>query len=877
MQTLVVIDTFNLLFKSYYAMPSLATTKKEPSGMLNGLASFILNIKQLNASHVIFAIDKGPSFRHELYKEYKANRSEAPEALKAQIGPSLELLRLCGFKCIHAPNYEADDVIASLAKRCREEKVFLRIISSDKDLYQLLKDGCCELYDSSKKQLIDEAYCIGKFGVKPSQIGDYLALCGDSSDNIKGVPGIGPVAARKLLNDFGSIENIYKNLNSLSNKRQQKLLLEHKEDAILSQKLTALFCDLELKDFLEGAKLGDENPLNNAISMLDAYELFFIKRRLELEKSPVKEQKHEAILLNNELLEKELKNIEEASLIGFDTETTGLEKDAKIVGFSFALDEHKAFYAPLRQENAQNIDKALAIKALNLILSHKNATVILHNLKFDLNVLERNFDLKPKAKLIDSLMLGWLAEPEQRLSLSALCGKYLGQQLLDYEDLVPKGKHFGQIDIDKACVYASQDAAMTRALYLKLNEIYEKQMPKWQELALFESRFALLLYKIENWGIYLDANKLQELKTQLEPKLKALSLEIYKSAGQSFNLRSPKQVAQVLYEDMQLAKGRKIKTGYSTNEEALQAINHPIASQLLEFRELDKMLATYIEPFLQRLQDTVMGSEDSRVHTTFLQHKTSTGRLASVDPNLQNIPSRKTWAKPYKNCFRAANNFIFASLDYSQIELRMLAHFSGQKDLLKAFENDEDIHKSTALMMFGSCDDELRQAAKSINFGLIYGMGSSRLAKVLDIDIKQAKEYMQRYFSALPGIEEFFSDIRQGAREKGFVSTLLGRRRYFHYQNAEPRLMASYDRECVNAVLQGSAADLIKKAMLDIAPKLSEDCKLILQIHDELIFELKEDLAQDFAAWARGLMENALELRVPLKTSLSFAKSWGDC
>ena len=876
MKTLTIIDTFGFFFRLYYALKNFTSSKGEPSGMVSGFANFIYSLKnEYKSDYIIFALDsKGKTFRSEIDPNYKTNRTPPPPELLAQIPICIEMIEKMGFVSISRENYEADDIIASVVKSCKDKDIFVRIITQDKDLYQLIKDEKVSIYSPISKNDYDEAACLEKYGVKPSQIKDFLALCGDSADNIPGVKGIGAKGAKTLLDEFGSIEAIYENLSLVRNERSKKLLLEGKENAFLSKKLASLYEDLELKDLIEKSAYTQEEPLLKVIEYLERFELNSLLKKLKL--NPQNQNKNPGfkatLIVDENILFEKLENLESESIIAFDTETTGLDvKEAKIVGFSFCLNENEAFYVPLTHNYlgvGVQISMQAAKKALEKIYSH---FIVGHNLKYDFAIVENNFSLPPPKKYADTMILAWLYNPSLRVNMDDLALRLFSYETLHFESVVKKGENFAGVELEKACKYAAEDAYITLRFYLYFLKNLEPDLLKLAFKSEFD--FIEVLRKMEQNGIKLDTQKLRELMQNFENEIKLLSEEIYTLCDDKFNLNSPKQVGDILFIKLGLPSSKKGKTGFSTDEKVLESLidKHPAVSKILSYRELAKLYSTYCEPLLK----LALKDSNSRIHSSFLQTGTATGRLSSKEPNLQNIPAHGQYAKKYKSCFVAEEGFSFISLDYSQIELRMLAHFSEDAKLLEAFKNDEDIHARTAIMIFGENNYETRSIAKSINFGLIYGMGYKTLSQNLKIEASLAKTYIEKYFNNFTSIKSFFEKVKNEARQNHFIKTLSGRKRYFDFENAKPMQIAMYERESINSILQGSAADIIKLAMLKLCKDLNEDKRLILQIHDELIFEVKDELCENFEKRARDIMENIVELKVNLKTSSSIAKNWG--
>ncbi|ECP6363978.1 DNA polymerase I, partial [Campylobacter jejuni] len=870
-------DTFGFFFRLYYALKDFKNSQGQASGMISGFANFIYSLKNEHKSdYIVFALDsKGKTFRSEIDPNYKQNRTPPPPELLEQIPICIKMIEKMGFISVSQEGYEADDIIASFVKTCENRDIFVRIITQDKDLYQLIKDGKTSIYSPISKNDYDEAACLEKYGVKPNQIRDFLALCGDSSDNIPGVKGIGAKGAKTLLDEFGSIEGIYENLTLVRNERSRNLLLEGKENAFLSKKLASLYDNLEVQNLIEKATYPDEEPLLKILEILEHYELNTLLKKLR--QNPDNKDKNlgfKATLVQDEnKLFEILNTLDKESIIAFDTETTGLDtKEAKIVGFSFCMNENEAFYVPLTHNYlgvGEQISLQSAKKAIEVIFNH---FVIGHNLKYDFKIIQNNFDLNLPQKYADTMILAWLKNPSLRVNMDDLALRLFNYETLHFESLVKKGENFASVELEKACKYAAEDAYITLRFYLYFLKNLETPLLELAKNCEFD--FIKIIMMMEENGIKLDTNALEILMKKFENEIKNLSEEIYTLCEDRFNLNSPKQMGDILFEKLKLPSGKKGKTGYSTDEKVLNILldKHPVIAKILDYRELAKLYSTYCEPLLK----LALKDKNSRIYSSFLQTGTATGRLSSKDPNLQNIPAHGQYAKDYKSCFVAKDGFSFISLDYSQIELRILAHFSEDEKLLNAFANDEDIHARTAIMIFGESNYETRSVAKSINFGLIYGMGYKTLSQNLKIEANLAKSYIEKYFENFTSIKKYFEKVKNEAKQNGFIVTLSGRKRYFDFENAKPMQIAMYERESINSILQGSAADVIKLAMLEINKELNEDKKLILQIHDELIFEVKDDLCENFVKKTRDIMENIVKLKVKLKTSSSIAKNWGD-
>ncbi len=900
LKTITIIDSFGFFFRSHYAMPYLKNRDGFPTGLLTGFINFVDTLKKdHNTDYILFALDsKGSSFRADIYPEYKANRSEAPEEIKLQLPIAIEWISKMGFANIAMDGYEADDIIASVATMAKDRGIKVRIASHDKDLYQMIEDEQIVIYDAIKKKEISTKDCIEKFNVKPQDFRDFQAILGDSSDNIKGVKGIGQKGASELINEFHTLENIYENIEKLPKERTKKLLLESKEMAFISRELVSLKQDLfDELDF--DAFLYDENVnyLSNIMDDLHKYQLYgAIKKSKEMdlisahqknearetisiskEKVTPKKSGFNAIRIDNiNDLNRVIDKITPQTIVAFDTETTGLDtKKASIVGFSFSFDDENAYYVPIAH-NYLGVGKQVSLDdALSAIEKIFKAKIVGQNLKFDLSLLYR-YNIQKITPFGDSMILAWLIDSTARVGLDYLAKKYFNYEMKKFSEVVKKGDDFSTVDIDDASFYASEDAWMSRKLYFLFQEMVDIAI--LEEAINLEFPFINTLIDIEKEGIEVDTSRLYKLQYELEIRLEELSQKIYEVCGCEFNIRSTQQLGVVLFEQLNLKGSKKTKSGYSTDESVLLSLSgeHEVIKYLLEYREVQKMLSTYILPLLK----LALMDDKRRIYTSFVQTGTATGRLSSKEPNLQNIPIRSELGKKVRNVFVAKKGYKLLSIDYSQIELRLLAHFSGDEALVNAFNNDEDIHMATAIKLFGEdVAKHKRDIAKTVNFGLLYGMGVKKLSAQLSISSAEAKEIIKNYFDSFPTVKTQLEKIQEEAKTKGYIETLLKRRRVFDYSNASAMQQAGILRESINSVFQGSAADLIKLSMVkinDIIHSENLDAKILLQIHDELIFEVKEDITNEIGARFKEIMESIYKLNIPLKCSLNIASSWGE-
>ncbi len=901
MKTITIIDTFGFFFRSYFALPPLRNSDGFPTGLLTGFINLVDSLhRDHSTDYLVFALDsKGRTFRNDLYPEYKAHREAPPEDLIKQLPIAIEWIEQMGFANLSREEFEADDIIATVTKFAKEKGMKVRIVSHDKDLYQLIDDGMVVMYDSVKKKEVDEQACMEKFGVNPKDFINFQALVGDSSDNVPGVKGIGQKGASKLINEYHTLEAIYADIENCGTPRTQKLLLESKENAFLSRELVTMseevFKDVDIESFV----FEDKNYLT---CLVDQFEMYEMKQAIK--KAQVGQEEavsadmvqprsadpkvsdptliFEAVTLDTkEKLNSVIDGIPGDAIVAFDTETTGLDtKVAKMVGFSFCVDAQKAYYVPIGHsylgvdEQVESDDAAAALKKL------VTRNIIGQNLKFDFSLLYNQYGFEEIAPYADTMIMAWLSNPGTKVGLDTLAKTFFKYEMKPFKEMVKKGEDFSAVSIEDATFYAAEDAWMTYLLYGAIKKKMElgSLTHLLREAQNVEYPFINVLIRMERLGIKIDPGKFEALQKTLSEDLATLTEEIYALSGSEFNIKSTQQLGVVLFQQLGLKGGKKTKTGYSTNEAVLSSLvgEHPVIEKILEYREYQKMLSTYVEPLLKLAN----ADEHSRIYTSFVQTGTATGRLSSRDPNLQNIPVRSALGRSVREAFVAKEGYKLVSIDYSQIELRLLAHFSKDAALLDAFNKGVDIHMATAIKLFGEEEAPAkRNYAKSVNFGLLYGMGPKKLSDEIGISTGEAKEIISNYFASFPTVKRFLEEIQERVKIDGYVETILRRRRLFDYESANAMMKASFMRESVNTVFQGSAADLIKLSMNHIDSMIREenlDAFMLLQIHDELIFEIKEEKVEEISKRFVHTMENVLELEVPLECSVSVGDSWGE-
>lgn len=907
MNTLSVIDTFGFFFRSFYALPPLKNSQGFPTGLLVGFCNLLQSLyKDPSCTHIVFALEGGgKNKRRDIYSEYKANRQSPPEELRLQLPIAIKWIEKMGFLNISIEGYEADDVIASINKVANAQNIAVRIISHDKDLYQLIDENTY-IYDPIGKKDIRQAQCLQKYGVYPKNFIDYQSLVGDSSDNVMGVKGIGAKSAQKLIQCFGSIESLYARadeIESVTTPRIAKLIKEGKDNAFLSKKLVTLYDDLLDNIDLSKCLMPESNPMLKILDELKEYELKNIISKIQSpherytqKKSaqrsigslqvPIKDsQDNQAFSFTPHLLdtlasvESVLDSMPQGVRVGFDCESDSLDlQEAQLVGFSFCFDGNNAYYVPVGHRylgvgNQLNLQEAKS--AISRIFTHP---LIGHNLKFDLSLIYRTLSLEHTGKIYDSMILSWLYDSIAPVGLDKQMLKWFNHAMISFDSIVPKGENFSQVNIATATQYAAEDAAATFKLYHRLeDEFYKREWGGILDLAEnLEYPFIKVLMDMELEGIQVDIKFLEILKEKSSEHIAELTQKIYDLCGETFNLNSPQQLAHILFDNLGLKPGRSVKGGLSTDEKTLLAIidSHPVIELILDYRESNKLKSTYIEPLLR------LGKANAqrRIHTSFLQNGTATGRLSSKSPNLQNIPVRTEEGRKIRQAFISKEGHSLISIDYSQIELRLLAHFCKDPSLVESFMQDKDIHFETAARLFGEQEaTQKRFIAKSINFGLIYGMGSKKLSQTLQIPLKQAKEYIQSYFALFPTIKDFLNAQEEFLLENGYSQTLLGHRRYFDFKRATDFMRANFLREGINSIFQGSAADLIKLSMCEIRKRYAKsDLKMLLQVHDELIFEAPSDKAQSYANEVAHIMNSIYKLEVPLKCGIAIGTNWAE-
>ncbi|MBI9101038.1 MAG: DNA polymerase I [Spirochaetales bacterium] len=920
---LYLLDGYSLIYRTYFAFINrpLVNSKGNNISVVFGFFRNVFNlIEKYGVENFAVVMDSPvPTFRHEMYSEYKANREKAPDDLHAQVPIVVEILKAANIPMLRADRFEADDIIAFMARKCSAEERKCSIVTGDKDLLQLVdswveickpdKDGYLRMGPDSVKEV---------WGVEPEQILDYLALTGDSSDNIPGVRGIGPKTAVNLLGKYRDLDGVYAHLDELTKGQKQKLE-DDRESAYMSRELVRLAEDvpvdvepeaLSLRALDKAATLpifereevwslvkkisGSDSSTSSggpAVSSPDGASDSssgrgaespggVLSTELPFEKPAPPETVEYVAVTNPDLLDEWIEKCKSAGVFAFDSETDNLDEMlATPVGFSLSCEEGRAAYIPLKAEGCDCLAEELVRNKLGELLATPGIKVIGQNIKYDYKVLKR-WGVNIPVIGFDTMVAAWLLDAQGLSGMDALAMRYLGVETIHFKDIVPKGATFDQVPIKQAADYAAEDADITLRLYNLFSGMIE------------EAGFSDLYYKLELplipilaemelAGIIIKSEALLSFRDELGQRLEKIETEIYGLCGHEFNINSPKQLQVVLFEERKLKPGKKTKTGYSTDVKVLEQLSaeDPVPALILQHRSLAKLKSTYADALPQ-----LENKETGRLHTRFIQTGTATGRMSSKDPNLQNIPIKTEDGRKIRSAFVPAPGHVFLSADYSQIELVVLAHLSGDKALSAAFLDKQDVHSQTASLIFG-CFPEMvtpdqRRIAKTINFGVMYGMSAFRLSRELDIPRGKADEFIKSYFARFAGITRFIDDTVAAAEKDGVVSTLLGRKREIRGINSRNKTeKAGAERIAVNTPIQGSAADIVKLAMLAVSARLEKEglkSRVLLQVHDEILLEVPLEEKDIVETVVREEMEGAYALDVPLKVSIEIGNNWGE-
>jgi DNA polymerase-1 len=910
--TIYLIDGSGHVFRAFYAIQSLSTSKGFPTNAIFGFIKMLLKLFQDESPEYLgVSFDlAAPTFRHDLFEDYKAHRPEIPEDLIQQIPKIKEFLKIMNVPIYELEGYEADDILATLAKKAEQQDMKTVIVSSDKDLLQLVSDKVVTLSERMGHKVVYTPEKVKeKYGVTPEQIQDFLGLVGDTSDNIPGIKGIGEKTASELLQQYGSLEEVLKHPEAIKNKSRRENLEQGKEMALKSKELATVRTDVPVELNLDELKrsVPDYRTLKTYFHDLEFYSL--IREMIPVEElgypplaegeqgSP-KEEKHYQSVLTAELLQQvieelhSLKSPLEGGKGGYgfavDTETTSEDPmRAELVGISLSTKPHHGYYIPVGHRYIgapQQLPLDTVIQALKPILEDETIPKYGQNIKYDIIVLS-HYGIELKGTQFDTMLASYVLNPSKRShNMDNLAEEYLNYRTITYKEIAGSGAKQVTLDmvpIDKVSEYSSEDAdvtlQLTHVLRPKLEEHNLQPLYQQVELPLID-----VLVTMERHGVKIDTQIMQELSSEFADQLNRIGGEIYVLAGQEFNINSPKQLGELLFEKLQMPFAKKTKTGYSTDIDVLTDLaraGYELPTKILDYRQLSKLKSTYADALPKQINP-----KTGRIHTSYNQTVTATGRLSSSDPNLQNIPIRTPEGRRIRQAFVPEDGYLLLSADYSQIELRILAHVTGDEELIKAYQNDEDIHTKTAVRLFGLPASEItpnmRREAKTVNFSVIYGISAFSLSKDLNIPRKEAQRYIDEYFALYKGVKQFVEDTIALARKQGYVTTLLNRIRYIsdiHSKNANARQFA--ERTAVNTPIQGTAADMIKLAMISIHKKLIRvypDVKMIMQVHDELVFEVPEKRMEEVKSLVIREMESILNMKVPIKVDAHYGKNWDE-
>ncbi|MBW4935523.1 DNA polymerase I [Marinobacter sp. F4206] len=897
----VLVDGSSYLFRAYHALPPLTTSKNQPTGAIKGVISMLRRLEQdFPGSKMVVVFDaKGKTFRHDMYEEYKANRPPMPEDLACQIEPIHEIVKAMGLPLLIVSGVEADDVIGTLAHEATSKGIDVVVSTGDKDMAQLVSDHVT-LINTMTETRMDRDGVREKFGVTPEQIIDYLALVGDKVDNIPGVNKCGPKTAVKWLDSYQDLDNLIEHSNEIKGKIGE-YLRDATETLPLSRELATIKTDVDLDFGLEDLKLRQQDD-DQLRELFKEYEFRTWVSELEqgngneeakdapdTPSNPPREKNYATVTDQGEL-DAWLKRLKNSDLFAFDTETTSLRySDAEVVGVSFAVEPGEAAYVPLAHDYMgapEQLDRDAVLNQLKPLLEDPQQAKVGQNLKYDKNVLANhgiNLEGIAEDTMLESYVLNSVVT---RHDMDSLARQYLDEATITFESIAGKGAKqltFNQIELEKAGPYAAEDADITLRLHQTLKPLLEKTGKLASVYREIDLPLVPVLSRMEQRGTLINASTLRRHSQELAERMAELEQEAHEVAGETFNLGSPKQLQAIFYDKMGLPVIKKTPKGApSTAEPVLQELahEHELPRLILEHRSLSKLKSTYTDTLPE-----LISHRTGRVHTSYHQAVTATGRLSSSEPNLQNIPIRSEQGRRIRQAFIAPDGYKLVAADYSQIELRIMAHLSGDEGLLTAFEKGEDIHKATAAEVFGVPVEEVsgdqRRSAKAINFGLIYGMSAFGLSRQLDVERKVAQEYIDRYFERYPGVLKYMDNIRKQAHEDGFVETLFGRRLYLPEINARNKQMQqAAERTAINAPMQGTAADIIKRAMIEVENWLvrdhADDARMTMQVHDELILEVRAAALDKVKEGLVQRMSAAAKLDVPLLVEAGVGDNWDE-
>jgi DNA polymerase-1 len=893
MTDLVLIDGSSYLYRAYHALPALTNSQGEPTGALHGVLTMILKlVREEQPAHIAVVFDApGKTFRDDIYAEYKATRPPMPDDLRAQVQPILDAVEALGLPLLRVVGVEADDVIGTLSEQAADQGLEVLVSTGDKDLAQLVNDKVT-LVNTMDDSRLDRDAVKKKFDVYPEQIVDYLALVGDTSDNIPGVPKVGAKTAAKWLNLYGSAEGILEHGEEIKGKVGESLR-DNVEKLRLSQTLAAIRKDVDLDVTVDDLE-ATEADIGSLRELYGHYELRSLLRLLDEQAdepaAPAPEEQGEyETILSWDAFDRWLRKINTSKLTAFDTETTSLDyMEAEIVGFSLAVEAGEACYVPVAHDYPgapDQLPRAEVLEKLKPFLTDNTQKKVGHHLKYDAHILMR-YAIALGGMKFDSMLESYvLNSVATRHDMDSVARHYLGKETIHYEDVAGKGAKqltFNEIDLETAAPYAAEDADITLQLHETLWQQLGEQPTLRKVYEEIEQPLVPVLLDMEEGGVLVDRKMLAKQSSELAKKMAELESEAHKLAGGPFNLGSPKQLQQILFEQLELPVIRKTPKGQpSTAEDVLTELanDYELPAVIIDYRSVSKLKSTYTDKLPLQINERT-----GRIHTSYHQAVAATGRLSSTDPNLQNIPIRTPEGRRIRQAFVAPKGQVLLAADYSQIELRIMAHLSADKGLLKAFAKEQDVHRATAAEVFElaleEVTDDQRRSAKAINFGLMYGMSAFGLAKQLGIPRGEAQAYVDLYFDRYPGVKAYMDNIRKTASEQGYVETVFGRRLYLPEINARNAQRRQYaERSAINAPMQGTAADIIKKAMITVHDWLKTDepgARMIMQVHDELVFEVEEDKVDAVRERVIELMCGAAELSVALQVDVGVGSNWDE-
>ena len=878
---LFLIDGNSYCYRAYYAIKELRNSKGQPT---NAIYGFVLMLKKLMSSqspdYMAVAFDlKGPTFRHKKFKEYKIKRKPMPDDLVSQMPLIKDMVRAYNIPIFEKEGFEADDVLATIARKAAKKDIEVYIVTGDKDILQLIDENI-KVCSTHKEGLVyDKENVKERFsGLGPESITDFMALAGDQSDNIPGVRGIGEKTAIELIKEFHDIDNLYKNLDSVKSDSRKKILADGEESARMSKELAIIDADVPIEVDIESMQM-EAPDSKNLLGLFKAFEFRTLAKEIAGNDSGIRRKASYETIVNKEEFDKFLKELKKQKEFVLDFETTSPNPlEAVPIGLSFCWKPGSAHYVAL---NGEGVELKYAFKALKSILEDEKIRKIGQNIKYEKLILS-NYGIELKGIYFDTMIASYLLNPSKmNHNLDDLAFEHLDHKMISMSDLVGTGKKkivMDQVPLEKVSEYSCEDSDAT----LRLKEIFEKELFDKELDELFkkiELPLVGVLSEMERHGVKIDARLLKKTSVEIEKELEDLVTSIYKIAGKEFNINSPKQLSQILFVDLQLPVIKKTKTGYSTDVGVLQslALEHPLPKEILRYRELSKLKSTYVDALPE-----MVNSRTGRLHTSFNQTVTATGRLSSSNPNLQNIPIKTEQGRLVRKAFIAEKGNLILSCDYSQIELRILAHLSGDEELVSAFEKDKDVHVHTASLIFDveekDVSPEQRSTAKTVNFGIVYGISAFGLSRSLQADPASAQLFIDSYFERYPRVKLYMEDKIEEARDAGYVTTLFNRRRYIPEINTgSVREQQQAERIAINAPIQGSAADLIKIAMIDIHDEIKKkglSSIMTLQVHDELVFEVPEKEMKLMQDLVKTRMEQAVKLAVPVKVSVKYGKNW---